>query len=541
MRPALRASSRAAGAAVVAAARGGAPRITSAGAGAVGARALRTTAPGAPIAADPLLVSLLRHGTSADQMWGTTKELLAGVLGGDRASLAKAITLIESLRDDHRAQAELLLDALLQARSGVQFGGGVAPGMDDAAVGGGDDGGQLDAATRRELRRRAKLGLANAPPGAAARSGGDGSDAGCSAAAPGAGHPHHVHSHTAAAPSPAVGEVELDDTGHPFTVVPHDPAAIPPTFRIGIAGPPGAGKSTLIEALGMHAIGKGHRVAVVAVDPSSSRYGGSILGDKTRMPELARHPDAYVRPSPTRGALGGLAEHTNDVILLCEGGGYDVVLVETVGLGQSEVAIDSAVDMLLLVVPPAGGDELQGVKKGIMEVADAVVVNKSDPGSPLANAGAHSQAEYRRALQLMRWKHEHPAGVWVPPVARCAALTGWGVPDVWDACARFRHRVGGAGVISARRRTQASEWMWAGLASQLTAAARGCAAVTATAGGLTPALAAGALTPRRAAHELLARFMAASGAAVDAVAADGSGGGGREGGSSGRPSSPPSS
>ena len=428
------------------------------------------------IAVDPLLVNILRHGMSASDMWPSTQELFKGVLAGDRASLAKAITLVESLRDDHRRQAELLLDAVLQARNAVNLG--AAGSSNRSSI---DDG--LDAATIRELKRREKLGLAGPQQHEAKKE----------------------------------GEVELDDTGHPLMVVPHNPAAIPPTFRIGIAGPPGAGKSTTIEALGMYAISQGHRVAVVAVDPSSTRSGGSILGDKTRMPELSRAPAAYVRPSPTRGALGGLAEHTNDVILLCEGCGFDIVLVETVGLGQSEVAIDTAVDMLLLVVPPAGGDELQGVKKGIVEVADAVIINKSDPDSPLANAAAHSQAEYRRALQLVRWKHDNPAGVWVPPVGRCSALTGWGIPDVWAICSKFRQRVGGAGVIAERRRRQASEWMWSGLASQLMAAAKGCGEVQSAAQSLAPSLAMGGITPRRAAHSLVTEFMRASAVAVGEV------------------------
>lgn len=163
-------------------------------------------------------------------------------------------------------------------------------------------------------------------------------------------------------------------------------------FRLGLAGPPGAGKSTLIESLGTQLCDQGQKVAVIAVDPSSSVTGGSILGDRTRMTELSRHRNAFVRPSPTRGTLGGVAAHTNDVVLLCESAGYEITLVETVGLGQSEIAIDATVDCLALVVPPAMGDELQGVKKGIMEVADIVAVTKADGdlvrAASLAAAGA---------------------------------------------------------------------------------------------------------------------------------------------------------
>ncbi|ETI51742.1 LAO/AO transport system ATPase, variant 5 [Phytophthora nicotianae CJ01A1] len=150
------------------------------------------------------------------------------------------------------------------------------------------------------------------------------------------------------------------------------------SFRLGIAGPPGAGKSTFIETLGLFLTAQGHKVAVLAIDPSSSRSGGSILGDKTRMEKLSNDPNAFVRPSPSRGTLGGVAQHTNEIVLLCEAGGYDIILVESVGLGQSEIVIDDTVDMVMLLVSPAGGDDLQGQKKGIVEIADIVVVNKAD-------------------------------------------------------------------------------------------------------------------------------------------------------------------
>ena len=214
-------------------------------------------------------------------------------------------------------------------------------------------------------------------------------------------------------------------------------AGLPPThlpsFRLGIAGPPGAGKSTFIEALGMGLTAAGHRVAVIAIDPSSSRTGGSILGDKTRMTMLSRNPNAFVRPAATWGTLGGLAQHTNDVVLLCESSGYDIVLVETVGLGQSEVAVDDAVDMCMLLLPPAAGDDLQGVKKGIMEIADLVVINKAD--GELATPARHAAASVRQALQLSRPK----TPLWKAQVAMASALTNpEGVMDVWELVREYR-------------------------------------------------------------------------------------------------------
>jgi LAO/AO transport system kinase len=274
------------------------------------------------------------------------------------------------------------------------------------------------------------------------------------------------------------------------------------SFRIGLAGPPGAGKSTLIEALGTYLIDQGHKVAVIAVDPSSSRTGGSILGDKTRMPELSRSPRAFVRPSPTRGALGGLARQTNDVVLLCEGAGFDIVLVETVGLGQSEVAVDSAVDMLLLVVPPANGDELQGAKKGIVEVADAVVVNKAD--GAFEAAARHAAVEYRRALQLVRWKH---GMAWEPRVARCSALHGTSIGEVWAVCREFRQALSATGALQQRRMQQNAEWMWSQLEASLVLQARTDAAVRRAAEQVGPLVTTGLMTPRRAAHDLLTAFL----------------------------------
>ncbi len=196
------------------------------------------------------------------------------------------------------------------------------------------------------------------------------------------------------------------------------------TLRIGVAGPPGAGKSTFIEQMGLRLIKKSHKVAVIPVDPSSHISGGSILGDKTRMEQLSRSMDAYIRASPTRGVLGGIAEHTADVISLCEFAGFNVVIVESVGLGQSEVDIDSAVDILVLLVPPGGGDSLQATKKGIMEAADLVLVNKAD--GELLTPAKHTKADYAGAMQFIRRKHQD----WEPRVLMMSAHTGYNMDKV---------------------------------------------------------------------------------------------------------------
>ena len=365
--------------------------------------------------------------------------LAAGVLAGKRGALSRAITLVESTREDHRREAQRMLDTVLAARR-----------EKETAAGDGDG-----------------------------------------------------------------------DVG---------------TFRVGIAGPPGAGKSTFIEALGLYLLdgagalpagarpgdgdgdgdGDGappppdgvgaHSVAVLAIDPSSSVTGGSILGDKTRMQRLSAHPRAYVRPSPTGGALGGVAEHTNDVALLCESAGFDVTLVETVGLGQSEVLVDTCVDMLVLVLPPAGGDELQGIKKGIMEMADLVVVNKAD--GDLAAQARHAASAHRRALQLTRRKVPE----WAPRVQRMSALEGGGVARVWDTCARFRAEARAGGRLRGKRARQANAWMWSQVRGRLVRAAERDAALNAAARACEAELAAGHLSPRLAAERLVDGFLGRRGA-----------------------------
>ncbi|CAH1268215.1 MMAA [Branchiostoma lanceolatum] len=228
----------------------------------------------------------------------------------------------------------------------------------------------------------------------------------------------------------------------------------PSAFRIGLTGPPGAGKSTFIEAFGKFLTDSGHKVAVLAVDPSSSTTGGSLLGDKTRMPELSRDMNAYIRPSPTSGTLGGVNRRTNEAIVLCEGAGYDVILVETVGVGQSEFVVADMVDMFVLLVPPAGGDELQGLKKGIVEVADLVVVNKAD--GDLLPAARRIQAEYTSALKFVRPRSQ----VWRPRVIRVSSLTKEGIPKAWDRMTGFRSKTWNSGELDMKRRRQHRVWMW---------------------------------------------------------------------------------
>ncbi len=226
------------------------------------------------------------------------------------------------------------------------------------------------------------------------------------------------------------------------------------SLRIGVTGVPGVGKSTLIETLGLYAIERGHKVAVLAIDPSSMRTGGSILGDKTRMGKLAQHESAYIRPSPTGGTLGGIARHTHESMLLCEAAGYDVIIVETVGVGQSETEVADIVDMFVLLLLPGSGDELQGIKRGIMELADLVVINKAD-GELVAHA-KRVKADYSAALRMF-----HPASAhWQPKVLTCSALENTGIDVFWSTIGEFFDVMGKAGAISARRKKQTRAWMW---------------------------------------------------------------------------------
>jgi LAO/AO transport system kinase len=271
--------------------------------------------------------------------------------------------------------------------------------------------------------------------------------------------------------------------------------------RLGITGVPGVGKSTFIEAFGLHLVEEQHRVAVLAIDPSSKRSGGSILGDKTRMEALARQPAAFIRPSPARGTLGGVARRTREAMLLVEAAGFDVVIVETVGVGQSETAVADMVDMFLLLLAPGGGDELQGLKKGIVELADALIVNKAD--GDLKAAAGRTAAEYRNALRLL-----HPStAAWSPPVMLCSALTGAGVAEVWATALRYRAAMEQAGLWAAHRAAQARAWLWAELSDSLLAALQAHPGVKKRLAALEDEVAAGRLTPPAAAETLLAAFL----------------------------------
>jgi GTPase len=226
------------------------------------------------------------------------------------------------------------------------------------------------------------------------------------------------------------------------------------SIRLGISGPPGVGKSTFIESFGQYLIDGGHKVAVLAIDPSSKISGGSILGDKTRMTELAKRKEAFIRPSPAGETLGGVARRTREALLLCEAAGFDVVIVETVGVGQSETAVAEMTDMFLLLLSPGGGDDLQGVKRGVMELADLLIVNKAD--GDLAAAAERTASDYAHALRLMHALHED----WQPSVVKCSALNGDGMEAVWDKVGAFRKATMKSGEFEARRRDQARNWLW---------------------------------------------------------------------------------
>jgi len=226
------------------------------------------------------------------------------------------------------------------------------------------------------------------------------------------------------------------------------------SMHVGITGVPGVGKSTTIEALGMYLIERGHRVAVLAVDPSSTRTGGSILGDKTRMARLAVHPDAYIRPSPTSGTLGGVARATRETIVLLEAAAFDVILVETVGVGQSEVAVANMVDTFVFLTLARTGDQLQGIKKGVLELADIVVVNKAD-GEHAVEARAAAR-ELAAAIRLIYPRET----LWRPPVLTMSALDGTGLGELWDTVLKHREVLTEAGEFDARRRAQQVDWTW---------------------------------------------------------------------------------
>ena len=276
-------------------------------------------------------------------------------------------------------------------------------------------------------------------------------------------------------------------------------AALPHTgrsMRIGISGVPGVGKSTFIEALGMYLIERGHRVAVLAVDPSSTVHGGSILGDKTRMELLSQRTEAFIRPSPSSGSLGGVAEHTREALLLCEAAGYDIIIVETVGVGQSETAVAGMTDAFVLLQLPNAGDELQAIKKGIMELADLVVFNKADIDPTAAQMAA---AQMRSALSMLR----SASANWQPPVLTLSALKKDGLAEFWQVIEKFRSTLTASGEFEARRRHQALAWMWQQIDSGLRQRFREHPAVKSALAELSVSVEAGSTTPAAAAQRLL--------------------------------------
>ena len=266
--------------------------------------------------------------------------------------------------------------------------------------------------------------------------------------------------------------------------------------RVGITGVPGVGKSTTIDALGAHQTEHGHKDAELAVDPSSARTGGSILADKTRMARLANDPNAFIRPSPGGGTLGGVAAKTRESMLICEAAGFDVVLVETIGTGQSETAVADMTDFFLVLMLPGAGDELQGLKKGVIELADMIAINKADGDNiPRASAAA---AEYRAALHILSPRSAH----WTPPVVTYSALTGDGIAELWSTVLKHRERGMAASEFAARRREQQVKWMWAMLEDRLQARLRSDTRVRAKLPSLEAAVADGRMSPAVAVDEI---------------------------------------
>lgn len=274
-------------------------------------------------------------------------------------------------------------------------------------------------------------------------------------------------------------------------------------MRIGISGPPGVGKSTFIEALGIHLTDRGHRLAVLAVDPTSRRSGGSILGDKTRMERLARDARAFIRPSPAGTELGGVARRTRESLLLCEAAGFDVIVVETVGVGQSELAVADLVDLFVLLAAPGAGDELQGIKRGIMELADLVVVTKADGAS--ANAANHAAADIRRALHLLRPKYQGLS----PSTHLVSSIEVTGIAEVWEAVSAARQVLQDSGELDEVRARQARAWMWDEIRAGLTDRFRTDPRVQADLGPMEEQVQAGTMAATAAAQRLLDGFTGA--------------------------------
>lgn len=280
-------------------------------------------------------------------------------------------------------------------------------------------------------------------------------------------------------------------------VLPHTGNSV----RIGISGPPGAGKSTFIECFGLDGVARGRHVAVLAVDPASKRGGGAILADKTRMAELGRSPCAFIRPSSAGPGHGGAAPRTREAILLCEAAGFDAVVVETVGAGQSETAVAEMTDMFVLILPPGAGDELQGIKRGIVELAHLVLVNKAD--GELAAAARRTAADYASAMRLVR----PPSPEWQVPVRAISALEGRGIAEVWDDVARFRDALEATGAWTRRRREQARTALWSEIEVALIEHFRAAPAVARCLAKIEAEVVAGARTPADGTRALLTAFL----------------------------------
>ena len=267
-------------------------------------------------------------------------------------------------------------------------------------------------------------------------------------------------------------------------------------YRVGITGSPGVGKSTTIDTLGMYLIEQGHRVAVLAVDPSSARTGGSILGDKTRMARLSNDERAFIRPSPSSGTLGGVAAKTREAMLLCEAAGFDVVLVETVGVGQSETAVCDMTDIFLALMLPGGGDELQGIKKGLIELADMIAINKAD-GDNVKRAN-RTAADYRGAMKILTPRSKH----WFPPVLTYSGLTGAGVPELWQKIVEHRTAMNASGEFAARRSEQQVKWMWSMFEDRMKARLRSDTTIRAKVKQIEARVGNGSTSPALAAEQI---------------------------------------